>query len=276
MILLLLGCAESTYSDGLIEDLTVMGAITEPARYVPGLPLQVEVVTANPDRLDVELLTWMCVTDEAGDCLWQLDRGAVLLGPIVDEAGLRSRVELPSATPIMLNIWSSLGIEGVALWSLACERDACPIFDEVRTAYFSPDLLDPVGLASSLPMGRSSLAVRALEVGNPLDSTSWGVNPTVHSEVEVRGQAALGVDAQEVFQIDYAVGSADDLLYGFWDAYGQAVDVRRLNAGEEGYEGRLSLIAEAPDEAGPAMLYLLLRGPAGGLAVHTQPVIVRD
>ncbi len=30
MILLLLGCAESTYSDGLIEDLTVMGAITEP------------------------------------------------------------------------------------------------------------------------------------------------------------------------------------------------------------------------------------------------------
>lgn len=276
MILLLLGCAESTYSDGLIEDLTVMGAITEPARYVPGLPLQVEVVTANPDRLDVELLTWMCVTDEAGDCLWQLDRGAVLIAPLVDEAGLRSRVEIAAATPMMLNLWAAVGFQGVSLWSLACERDACPIFEGVRAEYFAPELLDPVGLASSLPMGRSSLSVRALQIGNPLDVNSWGVNPTVHSEVEARGLVTLGVDAQEVFQVDYAVGSADDLLYGYWDAYGQEVDVRRLNAGEEGYEGRLSLIAEAPAAPGPAMLYLMLRGPAGGLAIHTQPVTVRD
>jgi hypothetical protein len=72
----------------------VFAVLTEPTRYVPGLPVSAEVTLANPDRIEVDLLVWSCLANGRGACIGS-DEAPLLSDPVVvTPAGLQTRVSL--------------------------------------------------------------------------------------------------------------------------------------------------------------------------------------
>ena len=277
MLLLFLGCSVSSYSTGLLTDLTAFALVAEPVHYVPGSPLSVEVTTANPDRLDVELLVWTVPVQADGAPVRTPNGQPWSNGfAVVNHPGLTTAVDLTPHEPALAVEVLFAGMVSLELWALVCEVDACPIIDTVRTGGFESTgpLADPMGL--SLPFHQSSLALHLLELGDPTDPETWGHNPTVTRAGPGVDGEVLQVDRGSTLQVDFAVDSAVDLAEGVWLAAGVGGPVVEGSVDDEEYGQGARFLVQPPEDQDWGQVFFALRGWDGGVGVDVVNYVVVD
>ena len=270
--LLLLSCTRGGDEEGLLVDLMVFAVLTEPTRYVPGLPVSAEVTLANPDRIEVELLVWSCLANGRGACIGG-DEAPLLSDPVVvAPAGLQSRVSLNDPAAALYDQARGAAPAGLQVWALACEIGACPIIGEVEAGETAAlrELGDPPELLSTLPPGQSAMGLWVLPMADPGDPSTWTVDPI--DVAPLRPDAPLTVEPGAKIDMQYSLAGLDSRI---WYAEAQGVGGRVLSTGAEGSTPEaFVLLAEAPTDQAYGYLYLLVVTADGAADVDLLPYSV--
>ena len=174
MVIFLFACRMSDPTT-LVDELRIMGIRSNPAElstdslYNPETtPPLAEIWIANPQDVEIDLLIWPC-TNFGDGCLEQeVFAEAPQTWVTLLEDGARYNSTPFPISPIPIGFVSELPLEdqpfsGTALWVLACQKNTCPIINEVKNGIISlKALADPFTLMNTLPIEEATLSYRSL------------------------------------------------------------------------------------------------------------------
>ena len=267
--LLLAACTRGEAEEGLLVDLMVFAVLTEPTRYVPGLPVSAEVTLANPDRIEVELLVWSCLANGRGACIGS-DEAPLLSDPVVvAPAGLQTRVSLNDPAAALYDQARGAAPAGLQVWALACEVGACPIIGEVEAGEAAAlrELGAPPDLLSTLPPGQSAMGLWVLPMADPGDPSTWTADPI--DVAPLRPDGPLIVEPGARIDMLYSLAGLGDRS---WYAEAEGVGGRVLSSGaDESSADAIVLLAEAPTDRDYGYLYLVVVTADGAADVDLLP-----
>jgi hypothetical protein len=242
--LLLAGCVDVSTPSETLDELATVAIVLDPPRPAVGDEVEVDVWVANPRGLPVDVLVWTCVPNKLGGCAESevgLSPGerSVLLpvqGPRVS-----ATVALPE---VPRRLWETEREAPLLLWSLACVRGRCDLFDELLEHPTDPSLHerldDPLGWTGLPGIDEAHLGFRRVELlrAAPQERNR---NPRIHPLV------AVGAD------IEVTVYDPDD---------GDRVEVRAVATSGVWVDGRWTGCA-------PGRLFVIATDGRDGTAVRS-------
>ncbi len=275
MWLLLMACGEPAADRTLITDVQLVNLQTEPPAAAPGDTIQLAATVADPKGRELEVLFFAC-TPVNDRCVESgLGGGRPLaewtgLAPVTD-----GEANLALVVPLELEEVEEADSAVTSLiWALACEVGQCPIMDRVRAdpppdtpdwQTLVLDLADVETLIGELPFDTASLGAREFRV-TYATGDGRNANPTVRPQGPV-GEVRAGATVRLAF--DAEASQQDAVVYPYTTAGAWS------SSGVTAVGGLAPLSWVAPDEPGPATLYVVAEDGIGGSGVWSVDVDVR-
>lgn len=261
LALALIACTAGPSIESQITDLRVLGARVEPAEPSPGDAVTIDVVVADPDGRDVELAVWTC-TDLGEGCLEASDEAPISVWRGRSSGGAATATAF--VPPALAAVFESPDVAElpIAVWTLACPDDACPILDAIDAApapgsedhaAVVAQLRDPPSILADLPLGESALTSQGVTISmRPAEEKND--NPTL--TFEAPAEAPVG---EAVFVTFDAADPDEDVV--------EVLSLSDVGGFPEGFRAGGAVDFTRPEETeGAVKLWFVARDGRGGLA----------
>lgn len=279
IFILLLACSTQSYEPTRIDSVRVVAVVLDEPELGAGDLVHIVSHIANPDELEVEVLTWTCLPVEDRGCIeaeaWSSPADWISLAPL-DGSLSFARREVPAELD---EVFAALGSTfEIPLFVLACEVGACPIIEEARAAladgfvsvHLEESLRAPESWLQEVDPRRGSLNVRQARI-----SDSWRSNPNVNPTFEARFAEANDP------VLEGLPGSLFDLSFLTSDPNFESVYLYSFTTIGRFAERRVKAEApvvrtwlELPPTEGEGQVWVVFDDRDGGIAVFSQEVRV--
>jgi hypothetical protein len=272
LVLTFLACGE-TSPETLVEELRVVASISAPPEVRPGETFEYTTFVANPDEAEVDVLTWVCTN--LGDGCLEAAGGTVSISHSVSAESAPTLARTLGVSPALAGILPETGpITATQVWTLLCEKGACPLIDEVGdTTGIEPwpssiqDLLsNPLDWMTDVPTSGTSLAYQLI-------TTSLSDAPHENPTIMASPENATFLTKNEAFSLEFQVRGTlteDARLYNYISAGGFEMTDTFVTADECTF-----LNGVAPEKEDQVTVWVVLLDGLGGVDVWSTQMEVR-
>jgi len=272
IILSMIGCGD-TNPETRVEELRVIASIPSPPEVRPLETFEYTTFVANPDDIEVEMLTWVCTN--LGDGCLEAAGGTPSISTEIVSGTAPTLTRSLGLSPALAGVLTETGpITATQVWTLLCEKGACPIIAEVGDATgidawpesIQDDLSNPLEWMTEIPSTGTSLAYQLI-------TSSLSESPHENPRIMASPANPDVLKKSEAFSLEFQVSgilSDDARLYNYISAGAFEMTDTFVTADECTF-----LNGVAPKKEDEVTVWVVLLDGLGGVDVWSSQMEVR-